>query len=321
MVEFQPSKLVAWVRFPSLAPICAHSSVDRVPGYEPVGRRFESSWARQQKGTFGIQKFLFVYPSRRLGISSRLGRVYHQGHFSTLVSHHALACIFLRLDDIQHAVLMICHNKLWMIYTSWRDYKVFKSQTLWQYFLLTLKIKFDKIFILNERKDKMKFTFVPEYRFDVFSDASAEFLLSIGVKGIVLDIDNTLEPYENPTPRKEVLLWFDSLFKNGIKASIVSNNHRDRVELFNRQINIPAYHDAGKPFKKNILRAMADMGTTPEETILMGDQVFTDVWGAHNAKIRAILVPPIKDKTDLFTKFKRLLEIPVLKKYEKRKNI
>ncbi len=46
MVEFQPSKLVAWVRFPSLAPICAHSSVDRVPGYEPVGRRFESSWAR-----------------------------------------------------------------------------------------------------------------------------------------------------------------------------------------------------------------------------------------------------------------------------------
>ena len=49
MVEFQPSKLVAWVRFPSLAPICAHSSVDRVPGYEPVGRRFESSWARHRK--------------------------------------------------------------------------------------------------------------------------------------------------------------------------------------------------------------------------------------------------------------------------------
>ena len=49
MVEFQPSKLVAWVRFPSLAPICALSSVDRVPGYEPVGRRFESSRARHKK--------------------------------------------------------------------------------------------------------------------------------------------------------------------------------------------------------------------------------------------------------------------------------
>ena len=51
MVEFQPSKLVAWVRFPSLAPICALSSVDRVPGYEPVGRRFESSRARHIKNT------------------------------------------------------------------------------------------------------------------------------------------------------------------------------------------------------------------------------------------------------------------------------
>ena len=60
MVEFQPSKLVAWVRFPSLAPVRAHSSVDRVPGYEPVGRRFESSWARQQKGLLK-SKVLFYY--------------------------------------------------------------------------------------------------------------------------------------------------------------------------------------------------------------------------------------------------------------------
>ena len=58
MVEFQPSKLAAWVRFPSLAPVCAHSSVDRVPGYEPVGRRFESSWARQKARTpFGVRAF------------------------------------------------------------------------------------------------------------------------------------------------------------------------------------------------------------------------------------------------------------------------
>ena len=60
MIEFQPSKLVAWVRFPSLAPIRAHSSVDRVPGYEPVGRRFESSWARQKR-TFAKQKSFFIF--------------------------------------------------------------------------------------------------------------------------------------------------------------------------------------------------------------------------------------------------------------------
>ena len=65
---------------------------------------------------------------------------------------------------------------------------------------------------------------------------------------------------------------------------------------------------------------MVDMGTDKSNTILMGDQVFTDVWAAHNTGIRAILVPPIKDKTDVFTKFKRLLEKPILKKYRKRNN-
>ena len=62
MVEFQPSKLVAWVRFPSLAPKCALSSVDRVPGYEPVGRRFESSRARHKKNTpmRGVLFFFFL---------------------------------------------------------------------------------------------------------------------------------------------------------------------------------------------------------------------------------------------------------------------
>jgi HAD superfamily phosphatase (TIGR01668 family) len=183
--------------------------------------------------------------------------------------------------------------------------------------MLTICYIFVKISIGGKM---MKFTFVPEYRFPTFDKASAEFLSEIGVKGIVLDIDNTLEPYENALPGEHVVAWLNSLKAAGIKAAIVSNNHRERVDLFNGEISLPAYSKAKKPFKKNILNAMRDMGTEPENTILMGDQVFTDVWGAHNAKIRAILVLPIKDKRDIFTKFKRLLEKPILKKYEKRKN-
>lgn len=166
----------------------------------------------------------------------------------------------------------------------------------------------------------MKFTFVPEYRFETFDKASAEFLAEIGIKGIILDIDNTLEPYEHPNPGEHVIRWLDSLKAAGIKAAIVSNNGKERVELFNKDLGLPAYYKAKKPFKKNLLNAMADMGTVPNETALMGDQVFTDVWAAHNAKITAILVPPINDKKDVFTKFKRLLEKPIIKKYEKRKN-
>lgn len=166
----------------------------------------------------------------------------------------------------------------------------------------------------------MSLKFVPEYYFDKFDEASAEFLADIGVKGIVLDVDNTLEPYENPTPGERVIAWFESLAEKGIKAAIVSNNDAERIGLFNQKLSLPAYCKAKKPFKKNVLNAMRDMGTTRENTLLMGDQVFTDVWAAHNAGIKAILVPPIKDKTDLFTKFKRLLEKPILRKYHKTKN-
>ena len=166
----------------------------------------------------------------------------------------------------------------------------------------------------------MKFTFVPEYYFETFDKASAEFLLSIGVKGIVLDVDNTLEPYENPIPGAHVVAWLESLKAVGISAAIVSNNGGERINLFNKELGLPAYYKAKKPFKKNVLNAMRDMGTDQSNTILMGDQVFTDVWAAHNTGLRAILVPPIKDKTDILTRFKRVLEKPVLSKYKKRNN-
>ncbi len=166
----------------------------------------------------------------------------------------------------------------------------------------------------------MKFTFVPDYYFETFDKADAKFLSSIGVKGILLDVDNTLEPYENPLPTDKVINWFSALREEGIGAAIVSNNNKERIELFNAELKLPAYYKAKKPFKKRLLMAMSDIGTTPEETIFMGDQIFTDVWAARNAGIKVILVPPIKDKTDAFTKFKRFLEKPILKKYKRMHN-
>ena len=163
----------------------------------------------------------------------------------------------------------------------------------------------------------MKYIFVPEYRMSTFEEASADFLSSIGVRGIVLDIDNTLEPYEHENPGEHVIHWLKSLSDAGIKTAIVSNNGWERVNTFNSNIGMPAYAKSGKPFAHNIKKAMMDMGTDPTSTIMMGDQVFTDVLAAHNAGIRAILVPPINDKKDFLTRFKRLLEVPVLEKYER----
>ena len=164
----------------------------------------------------------------------------------------------------------------------------------------------------------MTLNFVPEYYFQTFDEASSDFLKSKGICGIILDVDNTLEPYENAKPGESVLVWFNSLRAAGISFAIVSNNNGERIKLFAEGLNIPIYYKAKKPFAKNVLNAMHDMGTTKDNSLLMGDQVFTDVWAAHNAGISAILVPPIKDKKDIFTKFKRLLEKPILNKYYKK---
>lgn len=163
----------------------------------------------------------------------------------------------------------------------------------------------------------MTLRFVPEYYFNKFDNTTAEFLLSLKIKGIILDVDNTLEPYEVALPEEHVIKWFESLRAAGISYSIVSNNNGERINRFAEGLGIPVFCKAKKPFSKNVKRAMAIMGTTKENTILIGDQIFTDVWAAHNAGIPAILVPPIKDKTDIFTRFKRLLEKPILRKYNK----
>ena len=163
----------------------------------------------------------------------------------------------------------------------------------------------------------MKFTFVPDYIFNTFDEVSVDFLQKNNIKAVISDIDNTLEPYENAVPSQRVLKWLSSLTQQGIACAFVSNNNKARVELFNAELGLVAFYKAGKPFSKNVKKAMDMLGVRAENTILLGDQVFTDVWAARNAGIRACLVPPIKDKTDVLTKFKRLLEKPVLKKYSK----
>ena len=163
----------------------------------------------------------------------------------------------------------------------------------------------------------MKFTLVPEYKFDSFDLVTPEFLLSIGVRAVLLDVDNTLEPYEHPIPGDKVIAWLDSLSKIGIKAAILSNNNEERLTMFNESLGLPAIAKAGKPFPKNLRKMMSFLGVEKENTVFIGDQILTDVWAAHNAGIRAILVPPINDKKDPFTRFKRKLEAPIQKKFDK----
>ncbi len=162
--------------------------------------------------------------------------------------------------------------------------------------------------------------FVPNYYFDTVLEVTPELLLSHGIKGLILDIDNTLVPYEIPEPTDEIRAWLEAMWEVGIKTAFVSNNKADRVEIFNLTLGCPAFPDSGKPLKKSCKKALDAMGISSSEAAIIGDQVFTDVLAGRNSRLKlAILVKPIKDKTTLFFRFKRFLEKPVLRKYQKRK--
>ena len=88
-------------------------------------------------------------------------------------------------------------------------------------------------------------------------------------------------------------------------------------KYFHIQNRITWQREKGRGALNNWKNAMEDIGSTKETTIFIGDQILTDVWAAHNAGIRAILVPPINDRRDLLTRFKRVLEKPIQRKYDR----
>jgi HAD superfamily phosphatase (TIGR01668 family) len=155
----------------------------------------------------------------------------------------------------------------------------------------------------------------PDYMFATFDEVTPAFLQSIGVRALLIDIDNTLAPYEEPDPSQKILDWFADLEKAGIRAALVSNNHAPRVERFNKPLGLIAYPDSGKPSRKTLERAMKELGATHAETAMLGDQLLTDCFAGKHIGLRAIIVPPIKDKTNLFFRFKRVLERPFIRKY------
>lgn len=163
----------------------------------------------------------------------------------------------------------------------------------------------------------MKNPLLPDYMFHSYREITPDFLKSIGVTSLLIDIDNTLAPYEMPTPDDAIRLWFKTLEENGIRPALVSNNHPPRVKAFNETLGLPAFAESGKPGKKRLRQALCAVGGTPETTAVIGDQLLTDAAFARLHGMRAIIVPPIYDKRTPFFRAKRLLEIPVIRKYNR----
>ncbi|WP_347562294.1 YqeG family HAD IIIA-type phosphatase [Ruminococcus sp. B05] len=145
---------------------------------------------------------------------------------------------------------------------------------------------------------------------------SFEKLFEEGYRGVIFDIDNTLVPHGAPADERAKKL-FARLEKIGFQSCLLSNNQEPRVKMFNQDIQTNYIYNAHKPSTKNYVKAMEKMGTDKENTLFVGDQLFTDVWGAKRAGIRNILVKPIHPKEEIQIVLKRYLERIVLFFYKK----
>lgn len=160
--------------------------------------------------------------------------------------------------------------------------------------------------------------FHPTYRYKSIGEIESDFFQKHGIRFVMLDIDNTLVGNNIPEPDEKALSFLQRLKAESIVAALVSNNRSERVESFNRNVGLPAVYWAGKPMTWQMRRMMKKMGAVPEQTAFIGDQLFTDIYGANRLGIMSILVDPIsRGRENKFFDFKRRLEQIVLKELEK----
>ena len=170
---------------------------------------------------------------------------------------------------------------------------------------------------MKNKKHSLNYLLTPDYVFDTYADVTPDFLQSIGIRALLIDIDNTLAPYEQDLPDEKIISWFKALEDAGVACTLISNNHADRVELFNSPLGLPAYADSGKPGTKYFIEGMKQMDRSPDETAGLGDQLLTDTLAVHRLGMVSIIVPPINDKKNLFFRFKRWLEKPFMRRYRR----
>ena len=159
--------------------------------------------------------------------------------------------------------------------------------------------------------------FQPDHEKDSVYKLDFEGLYVKGYRGIIFDIDNTLVPHGAPADKQAIRL-FKRLHRLGFETMLLSNNKEPRVKPFADLVKSKYVFDAHKPSRKNYRKAMELMNTDVTTTYFIGDQIFTDVYGANRTGIPSILVKPIHPKEEIQIVLKRKLEKIVLFFYKKK---
>lgn len=158
--------------------------------------------------------------------------------------------------------------------------------------------------------------FYPDLYYDSAYNIDYKDMHEKGINGIIFDVDNTLVEHNAPVTQRAKKL-FEDLHMMGIDTCILSNNDEERVKPLADTVKSKYISKAGKPSPQNYYKAMTIMGTDKESTLAIGDQLFTDIWGANKANIKSVLVKPIDKHEEIQIILKRKLEKIVLHFYKK----
>lgn len=150
--------------------------------------------------------------------------------------------------------------------------------------------------------------FLPNEHVDSIFDIRPHQLKERGVKGVITDLDNTLVEWDRPDATPELLKWVQMMKDQGILITIVSNNNKDRVSSFSGPVEVPFIYKARKPMTNAFRQAMKDMKLKKDEIVIVGDQIFTDVFGGNRLGVHTILVVPVARNDGWVTKFNRKME-------------
>lgn len=148
----------------------------------------------------------------------------------------------------------------------------------------------------------------PSRQVAAVTDLDPQALRAAGVRGVILDLDNTLIAWGAGAPSAEVLAWVSGLAAHALVACILSNGFSARVAKAGALLGVPVVATAGKPGPWGFRRAMAVMGTAPRETALVGDQLFTDVLGGNLLGLYTVLVEPLSTREFVTTRVVRRIE-------------
>ena len=164
----------------------------------------------------------------------------------------------------------------------------------------------------------MPFPLLPKLITGELTDLTPELLQAHNIRLLMMDFDNTIVPYTTDVPTEKMAAWLRDMNASDIRLCVVSNSKRNRVRVFCDAYGIDCITHAKKPFTKGINECLAKYGIPAEQAALVGDQIYTDTFGANNAGVMPILVRAINNH-NIWLKLRHVAELPFIFAARKRR--